>query len=76
MYVEFRIPNGITGPTALLLLRRDLVEWSQRHAKSYTEKTVKQTHRVCFTATEDYTFFLLTWNPAYARLPFTVINIP
>lgn len=75
MYVEFSIPNGITGPTALLLLRRDLVDWSLQHRINYTEKTVKNTHRVCFADPEHYTFFRLSWSPRI-YLDYNIVDIP
>jgi hypothetical protein len=66
MYIEFRLPEGASGQSpahALLVIRRAIIDWSQKYNIPYTEKTIKHTHRVCFDSDEYYTFFGLTWVP-------------
>lgn len=80
MYIEFQLPNGSAGQAAahaLLRIRKDLVTWNENYGISYTEKTVKLTHRVCFNSPEEYTLFLTSWNPVYTQSQnFKVIDIP
>lgn len=80
MYIEFQLPAGAGGMAAAMVLgkiRTELTLWSEQHGIEYTQKTVKYTHRVCFSKPEEYTFFLTTWNPTseYATR-FNVINLP
>lgn len=60
MYVEFELPEFISG-ASLLLLRRSIVDWAQKYQIPYTEKTIKYTHRVCFDKDEFYSFFAMTY---------------
>jgi len=82
MYVEFSLPHGSAGQAAahsLLLIRRALIDWSQKYGISYTEKTVKYTHRVCFENPDHYSFFSLTWNPDskfHSLSRFQIVDIP
>lgn len=82
MYIEFMLPNGSAGQAAahsLLIIRRELVEWSMKYDIPYTEKTVKYTHRVCFDNPDHYSFFSLTWNldrKYYALGRYHIVNIP
>jgi hypothetical protein len=74
MYLEFHFRHNWSG-VELLLLRRELVDWSKQHHIDYTEKTVKNTHRVCFIDPKDYTFFGLTWVPR-TWIDYTIVDIP
>jgi len=75
MYLKFWLSNGQRpAGTELLLLRRGLIDWSQKYNIPYTEKTVKLTHRVCFNRPEEYTFFMMSWTGECRD--FTLINIP
>jgi hypothetical protein len=68
MYIQFDLNTDIFGLSnghALLLIRRELIEWSIKYNISYKEKTVKNTYRVIFNNLETYTFFGLTWDPTY-----------
>ena len=60
MYVEFKLPDTITG-ASLLLLRRSICDWANKYQVPYTEKTIKYTHRVCFNDDEHYSFFAMTY---------------
>lgn len=64
MYVEFQLPNGSAGQAAahtLILVRRAVVEWAVKHNVTYTEKTIKYTHRVCFADDSMCNFFALSY---------------
>jgi hypothetical protein len=79
MYIEFRIPNGggLAPPYALHFLKKELEVWKELHGIPYTEKTVKFSHRVCFDKPEDYSFFLMSWEPkSNTAKSFKVIDIP
>jgi hypothetical protein len=80
MYIEFQLPNGSAGQAAAYAryhIQLDLKEWERIHGISYTEKTVKYTHRVCFNTPEEYSLFLISWDPKtnFAK-NFKVIDIP
>lgn len=81
MYIEFQLQESALMPTsaslALLCIRKDLIEWREKYGISYTEKTVKNTHRVCLNTPEEYTFFLTSWQPKWCHMiSFKVIDIP
>ena len=81
MYIEFQLRDSekipLTISIGLLCIRKDLIEWSQKYGISYTEKTVKYTHRVCLNTPEEYTFFLTSWQPTWSSMiTFKVIDIP
>ena len=64
MYIEFQLPSGSAGQAAahkLLLIRRAVVDWSIKHSITYTEKTIKYTHRVCFADDSMCNFFALSY---------------
>ena len=63
MYIEFPLPTGPgqTGAHALLLIRKGVVDWATKHSVAYTEKTIKYTHRVCFTDDSVCNFFALSY---------------
>ena len=66
MYIEFTLPHGSAGQAAahsLLLIRRQLVDWSIQHNIPYKEKLVKYVLKVTFDDPNNYTFFGLTWEP-------------
>lgn len=66
MLIEFQLPMGAGGMAAahaLGIIRQELRAWSKKYQISYTEKTVRYTHRVCFDQDEHYSFFALTWHP-------------
>ncbi len=65
MYIEFHLPNGSAGQAAahtLILVRRGVVEWATKHHITYTEKTIKYTHRVVFDDDSMCNFFALSYN--------------
>jgi hypothetical protein len=66
MYIEFSLPNGSAGQAAahsLLIIRKELVTWSEKYAIKCTEKLIKYTYRVTFELDDQYSFFAMTWNP-------------
>lgn len=68
MYIEFCLPQGASGLSAthaILFIRKDLIEWSIKYRIQYKEKFVKDKIKVTFSDPEHYTFFGLTWEPAY-----------
>ncbi len=73
MYVEFRLPESITGAT-LLLLRRSILDWSEKHQIPYTEKTIKYTYRVCFEKDESYSFFAMTYPQTRHFLQYRIVS--
>lgn len=66
MLIEFQLPSGAGGMAAahaLGIIKQELRAWSKKYNISYTEKTVKYTHRVCFDNDAVYSFFAVTWQP-------------
>jgi hypothetical protein len=64
MLIEFALPSGAGGMVASLArsrLQRLIQIWAQRHGISYTEKTVRYTHRLCFDDDRYYTLFMMSW---------------
>lgn len=65
MLIEFDLPPSSAGllvTVSLRALRREIETWANKHHIGYTEKTVKQTHRLCFADDEHYTLFMLSWH--------------
>jgi hypothetical protein len=73
MYVEFELPEFISG-ASLLLLRRSILDWAQKYQIPYTEKTIKYTHRVCFESDEFYSFFAMTYPQTEHFLRYRIIT--
>jgi len=73
MYVEFAIPNTEFAGSTLLLIRYYIVKWAEQYGISYTEKTIKHTHRVCFDRDEYYSLFSLTFVPSSELVQFRII---
>jgi hypothetical protein len=67
MYIEFKLPQESAGQAAahaLLIIRKELVNWATKYSIEYTEKTIKYTHRVTFDDDSSYSLFAMSWNPA------------
>ena len=64
MYIEFELPQGAGGTAAAhkrFLIRQAVNKWATKHDVAYTEKTVKYTHRICFTDDAICDFFALSY---------------
>jgi len=64
MYIEFRLPNGAGGQTALyskILIDQGLIDWYEKYSIPYKTKIVKYTYRVIFDDPDSYSFWALTW---------------
>ena len=72
MYIEFKLPETITG-ASLLLLRRSMLDWSEKHQIPYTDKAIKYTYRVCFDKDESYSFFALTYPQTEHFLQYRIV---
>jgi hypothetical protein len=44
-------------------IKREVRSWSERYGIGYTYKTIKFHHRVGFDHHEDFSVFVMTWNP-------------
>ena len=73
MYIEFKLPENING-ASLLLLRRSILDWSEKHQIPYTDKTIKHTYRVCFDQDESYSFFALTYPQTQHFLQYRIVS--
>jgi hypothetical protein len=73
MYVEFKLPESIAG-ASLLLLRRSILDWSEKYQIPYTEKTIKYTYRVCFDKDESYSFFAMTYPQTRHFLQYRIVS--
>ena len=73
MYIEFRLPQGAGGQTAvyaLSIVHQEIEKWLDKHQVPATQKTIKYTHRLAFDDDRHYTLFALTWNPQqYGQSP-------
>lgn len=78
MYIEFSLPNGSAGQAAahsLIVIRKQLVEWSIQHNIPYNEKLSKYILKVTFEDPNHYTFFGLTWEPrSYAAKRYRLVE--
>lgn len=69
MYIEFALPsnpaftNNRPIAIALNIIETELKAWGDHYGISYTSKTVKLFHRVCFEREDLYSFFAVTWKP-------------
>ena len=61
MYIEFEIQPRIQA--VLNDIKREIDLWSQRYGVRYTQKTIKQTHRLGFDQANHFTLFSMTWAP-------------
>ena len=62
MFIEFKLPQDESYGYVLNLIQSDIVDWATRYNISYTQKTIKHTHRLAFTQDQYYTLFATTWN--------------
>lgn len=58
MYVAFPINTMVD----LERIRSEIDAWNQRYNIRFTQKTVKNTHRLAFDHAENYTLFFMTWS--------------
>lgn len=73
MYIEFTLPTYTVGQSAahtLLVIRKQVVEWAVKHSVQYSEKTVKNTHRVVFDDDSMCNFFALS----FEGYPYRVVD--
>ena len=68
MYIEFTLPQGPSGITALQpgihalnIVSKKLSAWAQKYNVEYKTKTIKYKLRVTFDSDDCYTLFGLTW---------------
>ena len=64
MYIEFCLPQGAGGGTALYALaalKQQLYTWAEKYTVVYKIKVFKYTLRVTFDSDDLYTLFSLTW---------------
>ena len=64
MYIEFTLPQGVSGLTAghaLNMVIRKLSTWANKYNVSDRTKTIKYKVRVTFDSDDCYTLFGLTW---------------
>jgi hypothetical protein len=65
MLIEIALPTGAGGAVeayARRALRNQIQDWAVKHGASYTEKTVKGIHRLCFDDDRYYTLFMMSWD--------------
>lgn len=66
MYIEFSLPTGASGQSALHAnhtITQALQNWSDQYNISYNVKNIKYFKRITFDDDAHYAFFALTWNP-------------
>lgn len=64
MYIEFTLPLGATAHVVgntLIFIRRGVVDWAMKHNITYSEKTIKLTHRIVFDDDSLCNFFILSY---------------
>jgi hypothetical protein len=61
VYIEFVIHPS--GHAILNDIKREIALWAERHAVKYTQKTIKQKHRLGFDRSNHFTLFSMTWAP-------------
>jgi hypothetical protein len=59
MYIEFSFEDS----QSLIIIRKELINWSQKYAIKCSEKLIKRTYRVTFDNDTTYSLFAMTWNP-------------
>ena len=71
MYIEFQIPKhtGVAAQHALWEIKTEIESWSQRYGISYTQKTIKWTHRLGFQKEEHFSLFSMTWQAGREDFP-------
>jgi hypothetical protein len=52
-------------------VKHDIQVWASRYLIAYTQKTIKNKHRLAFNRAEDFTLFYLTWQ----GLPYEIVNL-
>ena len=78
MYIEFQLPSGAGGAAAghaLELIKHELDQWAVQNNVKYRTKVVKYTLRFCLDTEQEYTHFLMSWNPkSSAAKRYTVVD--
>ena len=64
MYLRF----DVRYQTELEDIKREVRSWAERYGVRYTYKTIKYHHRVGFDRDENFSLFLMTWNPEELEL--------
>lgn len=83
MYIRFRLvfEGSAPSPNFLLnLIQQEIAAWAERYSVRYTQKTIKNEHRVAFDRDETYTLWSMTWDPVhkhtYGRwLDYEMVNV-
>jgi hypothetical protein len=74
MYIEFSLPQGISTRVMANAIRAAVAVWADRYeipTSSYTQKTVKYTHRLAFNNEQHYSLFSMTWQD----FDYRIINV-
>lgn len=67
-YIRFRLPGGAGGMAAGMTgasVSNRIKEWAESAGVEYRSHREGHKLDVCFASQEDYTMFLLSWNPPY-----------
>lgn len=72
MYIEFQLPHDESYGYVLELIKVEIVDWATKYNVSYTQKTIKYTHRLGFNNDKHFSLFSMTWT---TQIPFQIINI-
>jgi hypothetical protein len=57
MYLTF----DVTYQHELDHIKHQIQLWADQYSVSYTQKTIKNTHRLSFNREKDFTLFYMTW---------------
>ncbi len=72
MHIEFSLPSGAGGaaaPTALRIIQKQLDRWQDLYGIAYIGQVKEYTYLVTLPNQQDYSFFLLSFDPGGFRSP-------
>lgn len=73
MYIEFQLPQELAR-VIVGAIQAEIAIWADKYqvpTSAYSQKTIKNTHRLGFNHEKYFSLFIMTWN----RFDFKIVNI-
>lgn len=67
MYLTFKVEYL----SDLEQVKQEIEQWTSRYSVLYTQKTIKNQHRLAFNRDKDYSLFFMTWDGS----DYQIVNI-
>ena len=74
MFIEFQLPPGMSTRVTSNAIKAEVAIWANRYSvpnSDYSQKTIKNTHRLGFTKEKHFSLFSMTWD----KFNFQIVRI-